>query len=130
VLVRRQARERQRVLGSTADRHDRMPRSRLTDRWLREYMSHDPSRDLATIDRPTLAVTGAKDVQVDPADVERIGRLVTGPFDGETPDDLTHLLRRDSGPPGLWRYRAQVRRPVDPWIGARIARWAKERLGG
>ena len=38
-------------------------------------------------------MTGAKDIQVDAADVAAIGRMVTGPFDGETPDDLTHVLR-------------------------------------
>ncbi|WP_433270692.1 alpha/beta hydrolase family protein [Actinosynnema sp. CS-041913] len=128
VLARRQARERDRVRGSTADRHDRMPRSRLTDRWLREYMAHDPAPDLAAIDRPVLAITGSKDIQVDPADVARIGRLVTGPFDGEVPTDLTHLLRRDPGPPGLWRYRGQLTRPMDGWVTERIAAWARTRL--
>lgn len=48
-------------------------------------MAHDPGPDLARIDRPVLAITGSRDIQVDPADVARIGRLVTGPFDGETP---------------------------------------------
>jgi uncharacterized protein len=128
VLVRRQARERDRARGSTADRHDRMPRSRLTDRWLREYMAHDPGPDLAAVDRPVLAVTGSKDIQVDPADVARIGRLVTGPFDGEVPTDLTHLLRRDPGPPGLWRYRGQLTRPVDGWLTERIVGWVRARL--
>lgn len=128
LLARHQARERDRVRGSTTDRHDRMPRSRLTDRWLREYMAHDPGPDLAAIDRPVLAVTGGKDIQVDPADVARIGRLVTGPFDGEVPADLTHLLRRDPGPPGLWRYRRQLLRPVDGWVVERIVAWARARL--
>lgn len=128
LLVRRQARERERIRRSTADRHDRMPRSRLTDRWLREYLAHDPGPGLAAIDRPVLAVTGGKDVQVDPADVARIGRLVAGPFDGEVPADLTHLLRRDSGPPGLWRYRAQLARPIDGWVAERIVAWARSRL--
>jgi uncharacterized protein len=128
VLVRRQARARDRVRGSTADRHDRMPRSRLTDRWLREYMAYDPGPDLAAIDRPVLAITGSKDIQVDPADVARIGRLVTGPFDGEVPTDLTHLLRRDPGPPGLWRYRSQLTRPIDGWVNERIVAWARARL--
>ncbi|GID91170.1 hypothetical protein ACFQFC_11730 [Amorphoplanes digitatis] len=74
------------------------------------------------------AITGGKDVQVDPADVARIGRLVTGPFDGEVPDDLTHLLRRDPGPPGLWRYRSQLTRPVDGRVLDRIGAWAQARL--
>ncbi|MFF5218030.1 alpha/beta hydrolase family protein [Micromonospora sp. NPDC000442] len=129
VLVRRQARERDRIRRSTAVRHDRMPRSRLTDRWLREYLAHDPGPDLAAIDRPVLAITGDKDVQVDPADVARIGQLVTGPFDGEVPTDLTHLLRRDPGPPGLWRYRGQLTRPMDDWVTKRIVAWARTRLG-
>ncbi|WP_165945736.1 alpha/beta fold hydrolase [Micromonospora sp. KC606] len=128
VLARRQVRERDRVRGSTADQHDRMPRSRLTDRWLREYMAHNPGPDLATIDRPVLAITGSKDIQVDPADVARIGRLVTGPFDGEVPTDLTHLLRRDPGPPGLWRYRSQLTRPIDGWVIDRIVAWARVHL--
>lgn len=127
-LVRRQARGRDRIRGSTADRHDRMPRSRLTDRWLREYMAHDPGPDLASIDRPVLAITGSKDIQVDPADVARIGRMVTGPFDGEVPTDLTHLLRRDPGPPGLWRYRAQLTKPIDSWLLERIVAWTRVRL--
>lgn len=106
-----------------------MPRSRLTDLWLREYLVHDPRDDLAAIDRPVPAITGAKDVQVDPDDVERIGGLVTGTFDSEVPGDLTHLLRRDPAPPGLWRYRAQLARPVDGWIVQRIAEWARCRIG-
>jgi hypothetical protein len=107
---------------------DRMPRSRLTDRWLREYLARDPGPNLAAIDRPVLAVTGSKDTQVDPADVARIGRLVTGPFDGEVPADLTHLLRRDPGPPALWRYRRQLVRPMDDWVAKRIVAWARVHL--
>jgi len=128
VLVRRQARERRRIRGSSADRHDRMPRSCLTDRWLREYMAHDPGPDLAAIDRPVLAITGGKDIQVDPADVARIGRLVNGPVDGEVPPDLTHLLRREAGPPGLSRYRAQLTRPMEDWVTERIVAWVRVRL--
>ncbi len=67
-----------------------------------------------------LAITGDKDVQVDPADVARIGELVTGPFDGEVRPGLTHLLRSDPGPPGLWRYPAQLARAIDSWVTERI----------
>ncbi|WP_127502707.1 alpha/beta hydrolase family protein [Actinoplanes solisilvae] len=125
ILVRRQARERERARRSTTVRHDRMPASRLTDRWLCEYMAHDPRPGLAAIDRPLLAITGAKDLQVDPGDVARIGALVAGPFEGETPDDLTHVLRRDPGPPSLWRYRRQLTRPVDAWVLDRVMAWLR-----
>jgi hypothetical protein len=41
-------------------------------------MTYDPIEELAIIDRPVLAITGANDIQVDPEDVARIGRVVKG----------------------------------------------------
>ncbi len=64
-------------------------------------MAYDPARDLSAIRCPILAVTGRSDVQVDPDDVERMRALVTAPFEGETPAELTHILRRHTGRPGL-----------------------------
>ena len=93
-LERRQAADRARLLASTGATL-RVRRQDLPAQWFREYMTYDPAADLVAINRPVLAVTGMKDVQVDPADVAVIGRMVTGPFEGETPDDLTHVLRRD-----------------------------------
>ena len=77
-------------------------------------MRYDPAADLVTINRPVLAVTGGKDVQVDPADVAAIGRMVTGPFEGDTPDDLTHVLRHDHHSPGLHRYADNSAYPSTP----------------
>ena len=83
-------------------------------------MSHDPAEDLAAIAGPVLAITGLADLQVDPADVQAIGRLVTGPFTGETPEDLTHLLRFDHHAPSLRRYPALLRNPVAPSVIDRV----------
>ena len=127
VLERRQAADRARLLASTgATLHVRG--QDLPAHWFREYMAYDPAADLATIDRPVLAVTGAKDIQVDATDVAAIGRMVSGPFDGETPDDLTHVLRRDPHPPGLHRYAEQLNRPVDADLVERVAMWTKAQL--
>jgi hypothetical protein len=91
-------------------------------------MTYNPAADLVTINRPALAVTGGKDVQVDPADVATIGRMVTGPFDGDRPDDLTHVLRSDQKSPGLHRYAGQLRRPVDADLVERVATWTRAQL--
>lgn len=125
---RRQAADRERLLASTT------PTLRIRGRtlpaaWFRGYMDHDPTGDLADIDRPVLAITGGHDVQVDPADVATIGRLVTGPFDGETPAGLTHLLRHDDGPPGLRSYPAQIRQPTDRSVVERVATWTAAHIG-
>ena len=124
--VGRQDRVRRLLLASAGDTL-RVRRSELPARWLREYMAYDPAADLRSIRCPVLAVTGRKDIQVDPDDVAHIGRLVSGPFTGETPDELTHLLRVHPGPPGIGTYRAQLRAPVDAGLLEHIAAWTSAR---
>ena len=126
-IERRQARDRGRLLASTSDTV-RLHRVEMPARWFREYMTYDPAGDLGTIAGPVLAITGGKDIQVDAGDLDRIRRLVTGPFVGETPDNLTHLLRSDDHPPGIRRYSAQLERPVDPGLVERVATWTAATL--
>jgi uncharacterized protein len=122
----RQARTRDRLLGSTDD-VVRQGRAEHPARWFREYMAYDPARDLPSIRCPVLAITGASDLQVEPDDVARIGELVGGPFEGDTPEALTHLLRKHPGRPSIPSYRAQMKHPVDAELLARIATWVAGR---
>ena len=124
-FLRRQEQVRRALLASDGDVLG--PQGGLPARWLREYMAYDPGEDLSAIRCAVLAITGRKDLQVEPDDVERIGRLVTGPFTGSTPDDLTHVLRKDSGPPSLAAYRAQLRRPVDDDLLDVVSEWVSAR---
>ena len=125
LFVRMQARGRRRLRASTAD-VIRVNWSRSPARWIREYMAYDPALDLAAIRCPVLAVTGGKDIQVDAADVDRMRALVTAPFTGHTPADLTHVLRTTSGPPGLAGYRGQLRQPPDPALVEQVAAWIRD----
>ncbi len=124
-LERRQERARRLLLDSSED-VVRIDGKKLPARWLREYMAYDPAADLPGVRCPVLAITGAKDLQVNPEDVSRLGALVAGPFDGEIPADLTHVLRRQAGPPSLSAYRALLRGPVDAALLDRIASWTAE----
>ncbi|MFH8445314.1 alpha/beta hydrolase family protein [Streptomyces sp. NPDC018026] len=104
---------------------------RVNARWMREMLVHDTRDDLAAVPAtvPVLAVTGDKDVQVPPADLDEIRRLVPG---GDTEihrvPDLTHVLRRDTGRPTLRSYRRLLREPVDPELLALVATWLEARL--
>jgi pimeloyl-ACP methyl ester carboxylesterase len=97
-------------------------------RWMRELLTHDSRADLANIRVPVLAVTGGKDVQVDPADLDEIRRLVPGEAEVHRIADLTHLLRRDPGPASVRSYRRQLRRPIDPGLLAQVSGWLARRL--
>jgi uncharacterized protein len=95
----------------------------LPARWLREFMAYHPTTDLPSVRCPILAVTGRNDIQVDAGDIDLMRKLVTGPFVGETPADLTHVLRRHPGRPSLDSYPAQLAEPVDGELLDTVASW-------
>lgn len=125
---RRQRRDRERLLGSTDDMIW-MHRQETPARWLREYMAYDPGPDLAAIQCPVLAITGGKDLQVNPADLVVIAEAVQGSCSTEAPADLTHVLRCDSSRPKLSSYPDLIARPVDADVLRRVASWITETDG-
>ena len=96
---------------------------RTNARWFREYMAYDPATDLPRITAPVLAVTGSKDLQVDPDDVAVIAAITAGPVTAQVIDGLTHTLRRQDRPPSLRHYRHEVKRPVDPEVLGLVTGW-------
>ncbi|WP_326807970.1 lysophospholipase [Streptomyces sp. NBC_01775] len=106
----------------------RVARIPVNARWMREMLRHDSRTDLAAVRVPVLAVTGDKDLQVDPADLDEISRLVPGEAEVHRIPDLTHLLRRDTGRPSVGSYRRLLRGPVDPDLLAQVADWLGRQL--
>jgi uncharacterized protein len=103
--------------------------ARLNARWHREFMAHDPREDLRRITVPVMALTGAKDLQVDPADLEVIAASVPGGATIHLVPDLSHTLRRQPGPPSLNAYKKELREPVDPLVLGAVVRWCREVTG-
>ncbi|WP_188192151.1 alpha/beta hydrolase family protein [Nonomuraea sp. SYSU D8015] len=101
---------------------------RIGARAYREFLAYDPAKDLAEVRVPLLAITGDKDVQVDPGDLELLADLVPGPVETRRFPDLTHLLRRDPGPATQRTYGEQYRRPVDPGLLEDVAAWVAAHL--
>ncbi len=105
----------------------RLQMVKVNAKWFREFMAYDPTTAVDGMTVPMLAITGDKDVQVDPDDLERMANLVDGDFTSHRPRDLTHLLRIDAGPASVRTYRKQVRRPVDPVTLDLVAEWVVDR---
>jgi hypothetical protein len=122
------------VVRKVSANHDKLRRTttdtarvglqKLNARWFREYLDHDPRPDLARLDVPVLAVTGSADLQVDPADLAEIERIVPGPVTTWTAPGLSHVLRRARGAGSLADYKRQIREPVDAELLDRVATWA------
>lgn len=84
---------------------------------------------VARIDAPVLALTGDKDLQTDPADLPVIAAHVGGPVQTGVLPDVTHVLRRQPGPPSLRAYRDEAKQPLDPSVVEPVLSWLAARSG-
>jgi len=121
-VARAQRKNQARIMASTADVM-RIQGQRVNARWVRDFVAYDQAPALARITVPVLAITGGHDLQVPPEDVEAMGRLVQGPFEGHVVPDLSHLLRPDPDSLGPRGYRRQTRQPVSPEVVRLVTDW-------
>jgi len=126
--VRSQRKNLAKIMASSADVM-RVQGTRVNARWVRDFVRYDPAPALASVMVPLLAITGGHDLQVPPADVEAMGRLVLGPFEGHVVGDLSHMLRPDPDSAGPRGYRRQTREPTSPDVLAMIAAWVRQHWG-
>ena len=121
-LVKSQRKALNRIRSSRADVM-RIQGRKVNAAWVRQLMTYDPAPDLARVDVPVLAITGDRDLQVDPDDLNRMRDLVKGPFEGLLLPGVTHLLRTEGAKRGFAGYKEQVRRPVDPRVISAVTSW-------
>jgi hypothetical protein len=126
--VRSQRKNLAKIMSSSAE-IIRVQGTRVNARWIRDFVRYDPAPALARVTVPVLAITGGHDLQVPPADVEAIGALVRGPFEGHVVGDLSHMLRPDPGSVGPRGYRRQARQPVSPEVLSIISAWVRRNWG-
>jgi hypothetical protein len=108
----------------------RMNGRKINAQWMRQFLAYDPAADLARITVPVLAITGDRDIQVDPDDLDQIPELVHGPIRVLRLPGVTHLLRTEGTRRGLPGYKEQVRRPIDPRVITAITEWLKKNTNG
>lgn len=128
-VLKSQQKQLDKIKRSRADWYRTQLVAKVNAKWMREFLAYEPADDLSRVTVPILAITGSKDIQVDPGNLERMAALVTGPFESHVLPDVTHLLRSESGPGGLATYKKQVRRAMDPRVPALITDWLERQTG-
>jgi len=101
---------------------------RINAAWHRQFMALDPRTELARVEVPVLALTGAKDLQVKPSDLAVVAATVRGPVETVEVPDVTHILRTQPGAPSLSAYKKELRGPVDARVVEAVVRWAREHV--
>jgi len=100
---------------------------RVNAKWLREIIDYDPVYTMQNVTCPVLAITGGKDIQVDPQDTVRIAELAKGEVEHHIIPDMTHLLRLEKGEPSLFTYKKQLKQEIDPSLLELIGKWLASR---
>ena len=127
--LRQQRKTLDRLAASTGD-VARLQGARVNARWFRELLAFDPIPHLRAIRIPVLAITGEKDLQVDPADLDVIAATVSGPVTVDRVTDLSHILRRDPNEPSLGHYRKLLAEPVDAAVLQTVSGWIRKTADG
>ncbi len=100
---------------------------KVNAKWMREFIAYDPRPALSEADAPMLAITGSKDVQVDPADLAVVAQTAPHAQVVEV-EDVDHILRLEPGPISNPRhYGKQVQRPIDPRVIEAMLGWLADR---
>ena len=101
---------------------------KINAKWLRELLDYDPVNITRNVRCPILAITGEKDMQVDPKDVIQIAELATSEVEYHIVPNLTHILRLDEQTPSIFRYKKLVKRDIDHTILDTMHDWLQKRL--
>lgn len=129
-LVKSQAKQLEKIKRSQKDWYRVQLFAKVNAKWMRELLAYDPAEDLARIQAPLLGITGSKDIQVDPGNLERMAALVRAPFEAHVVPDVSHILRADPGAASLAAYKKQAQRPVEPKVVQLILDWLDRQTGG
>ncbi len=125
-LVKQQRKTLNRLKATTGD----VARIRLAwvnARWMREFMAYDPVPALKKVVVPMLAITGSKDVQVDPSDLQVVAEYVPTAETQLIPD-ADHILRHEPAEVSNPRlYRKQATKPFHPRIPEVLDGWLNAR---
>ncbi len=102
----------------------RIQGQKINAKWMREFLAYDPEPVLRMTTSPLLAITGSKDVQVDPADIDLIAKIAGDHATAIVINDVDHLLRTETAAvSNPKRYKEQVTKPIDDRVVGVLVSW-------
>ncbi|MGI9585658.1 MAG: alpha/beta hydrolase [Acidimicrobiia bacterium] len=114
-------------LKATSDDVTRIQMQKVNAKWMREFIAYDPKPVLADTKAPLLAVTGSKDVQVDPDDIAIVAEVAGAEATAQVVPDVDHILRYEpadrSNPK---KYKSQLKEPIDGRVMGLLEVWLQD----
>lgn len=127
-VAKTQRKQIEKIKSSSKDWYRVQLFAKMNAKWMREFLVYNPADDLPKIKIPILAITGLKDIQVDPDDLEKMAKIVKTDFEYHKIPNVTHILREEKGLPSISTYKQQTIRPMDSRILSIVLEWLKKRV--
>ena len=131
-IVKRQEDLYTKVMTSTGDKM-RYKFQKLPAKWLREHFQYgreDILNILKGFQVPILAITGEKDVQVDPEDIRRLKSLEKENIQGTVIKNMDHMLKEFKGDKTvinlMKQYKKEASQPTHPMLKEALAGWLQQ----
>ena len=122
--VEKQQQKAIRKLRSTTSDTQRIQGQKINAKWMREFIEYDPAPVLSMTKTPLLAITGSKDVQVDPTDLVEVKAMLGDRVETHDVPDVDHILRYTEAPfSDPKKYKQQVSQPLDARVISALADW-------
>ncbi|QED46574.1 alpha/beta hydrolase family protein [Cytobacillus dafuensis] len=106
--------------------------AKINAKWMREHFQYQNDEDLAGVTCPILAITGEKDVQVDPKHVHLFKEKVNGPAEAYNVRTMNHLLREQEEPVSMLKlksiYKKGFSKPLSPEMLSIMKNWAEKNI--
>lgn len=103
--------------------------AKLNAKWIREHFQYEIAEDLAAVTCPVLAITGLKDVQVNPDHVKVFVEKVNGPGEAHNISMMNHLLRDQEEEVSMIKlksiYKKSFKKPLSQEMLSIIKKWAE-----
>lgn len=127
-IVKAQQKQLDKIKRSKKDYYRVQLIAKMNAKWMREFIAYNPTDDLQKIRVPVLAITGSKDIQVNPDDLERMSGLISSDFEYHKVPNMTHILRVETGEPTLSTYKKQVLKPMDTQVLQLTLEWLQKQI--
>ena len=102
----------------------RIQGQKINAKWMREFLAYDPKPALRSTTSPLLAITGSKDVQVNPADIDTIEAIAGDDTTAVLVNDVDHILRTETAPvSNPKKYKQQITQPIDGRVVDAVVTW-------
>ncbi|MFE8697224.1 alpha/beta hydrolase [Cytobacillus sp. FJAT-53684] len=106
--------------------------AKINAKWMREHFQYMNDEDLSAITCPVLAITGSKDVQVNPEHVHVYAEKIKGLVDAYKVTKMNHLLRDQKEPTSIIKlksiYKKSISKPLSPEMLEIIKEWTEKNI--